>query len=652
MKGAVIMRRIFLLLSLAIVLTGFMQSCSVGIIGGRESYSPEFLKKYESVQIIYRDGDKKRALAKLDAINDEVITDAEKAKKYNLKGIILFSLPDIERATENFLVANQYVSRDQSLSNNIKLNLASSYFKQAKYDLVTKWLGQIDTDYLKAKEKISYYKLSFSVGAHLQDHRRVVNSLIYLTHNLKSFKQFEDYKYKEILLDHFKKLSSSERIDVLDKNKDISPATIAYLAKQEAMNRFYKGDKGGSQDVVDWMGKEFSSLEDVRLFVSDYKYRLENFSKINSGAIGIVAPISGRFGRYGKKIIAGVNTALSEAKDGHGLNLYVRDNKNNAFLARNQIKELALKYHVSAVIGGLFPHLAKQEYMEARKYGIFYISLSPVYLPRSEKDHLLVEVPGSVESQINGMLKSDVLDYFGKRVAVLYPWSDEGKSYVNELWSLHNSEKLQLMGVNHFKKGISDYREPIKSLLGLKYPREREEEYQIWNEIKNVNKRNVRIINVLPPVVDFDWILIPSLPKEAIQILPTFAFFDAKDLKLVGGPSWINKKLQRQRKSVDGRMFVIGNDTKAIGADFIELYKKHNGTAPHLVDTLSFEGMNIVMKVLEGQKFDERDELVKRVSNFSTLKGLTSKWELEDGIWIKDMDILEIQRSGINKIRI
>lgn len=637
---------------LLIVIAIFIaQSCSnIKVLNQADFYSEDFLQKIDSIQIIYRDGDKKLALSKLNMILDETITSAERAKKYNLKGVMLFSQRDLPGAIENFHKAGKFVDRDLFLVNNIKLNLGSSYFKLNKIEMVSKSLKTIDMDYLKAKEKKNYHKLLFTVANQLNDFNAVVNSLIFLTRNLDSFEQFESYKYKEILVDNFKKLDPSERVHVLDKNLKQSPVVVAYLGKQEAMSRFYIGDREGSQDVVDWLASKFDHLEDVKSFVEDYKYRVDNFSKINSGAVGVIAPLTGRLGKFGKKVVAGINTSIANGKNDQTLKIFVKDNQNNAFLAKKQIQELVTKHHVSAIIGGLFPSLAKVEYLEARKYGVLYISLSPVYLPRTEKNYLLIEVPGSVESQIAGVLKPDVLKHFGKKVAVLYPWSDEGKSYINELWGLHNSEKIDLTNTSHYKKGISDYRSPVKSLLGLKYPRERKEEYKIWSDIKNVNKRHVRIVNILPPVIDFDWVFIPSIPKEAVQIIPTFGFFDAKGIKFVGGPSWINKKLQKQRRNLGGKMYVIGNDTKNINMKFANLYKKHNGVNPHLVDTLSFESMNIVSTILNEQKFEKREDLGKRVLSFSELKGMISRWMFVDGLWIKDMDVLKIGSNGFKKL--
>lgn len=631
----------------------FLISCAgldIKILNEKDYYSESFLKKLESIQIIYRDGDKRLALKKVDELADDKITSAEQAKKYNLKGVMYFSLGDTDKSIENFELAKSLVKEDLFLFNNISLNLASAFFKMNRYMKTYSYLEQVDLTYLKEKEQVNYHRLSFTVGNQLEKHSAVVDSLLFLMKDLKNLKQVEDFKSKEILVDNYRKLSESARVYLLEQKYKISPMACAYLAKQEAMSRFYQGKREAAQDVVDWLEKNFRSNQDVLKFVNNYKFRAENYSKINSKSIGLIAPLKGNVGKYGQKVVSGINTALLENKSNHGLRVYVKDNGNNTFLAKKQIQELAIKENVAIIVGGLFPQLATAEYLEARKYGILYISLSPVYLPRSEKNHLLIEIPGSVESQIAEVLRPEILEKFGKRVSIIYPWSDMGQSYVDELWSFHNSETINLTNISDYEAGISDYREPVKTLLGLKYPRERKEEFDVWSEIKNVNKHKVRIVNVLPPVIDFDWVFIPSLPRDALQIIPTFGFYDVKGMKFVGGPSWVNQKIQSERRNFAGNVYVIGNDTVNVSDAFAEKYKTINGQPPHLVDTLSFEGGKLILNILGGQSFAERSDLEKKMLNSEKVESVNSKWILQKGVWIKRMDLLEVKSSGFKKV--
>lgn len=613
-------------------------------------YSSEFLKSIESVNLIYKDGDKASAIRKLRSIPDENLNRDEQAKKYNLLGVMLYRNNDYERAAENFYKARQKVDRDPFLTNQIRLNLASLFYKQNQYQKSYDELKKIDLSYVEKKDLQGYHKLSFTLANQMEDSKRAVKSLLYLGKDIRAFADVENFPYKEVLIDNFKKLSDSERVYFLDDKASDSPFIIAYLGRMEAMNRLYRGDRTGAEDVVNWLDKKFNQLEEINTFVTDFRFRIDNFSKLNPKSIGLITSLSGKTSKWGRKALMGVNTALSKLTKKEDLyKIYIKDNQNNPYLSRNKVRELVEKHNVAVIIGGLFPNLAKEEYLEARKYGVLYVSLSQVYLPRSEKSHLLIEIPGSVESQVNSMLENPSFDTFGKKVAVLYPDKDEGYSYLNEFWKLHNSGKLELVNSNHYERGIKDYREPIKKLLGLKFPRERKEELLVWKEIKNIGKGSARIINYLPPVVDFDWVFIPSLPSEAIQIIPTFDYFDAKGVKFVGGPPWINSSLLKYNDS-SGKRYVIGNDTKNVSEEFIKMYREVNETLPHLVDTLSYDAMKVSLDLLKRGGFASRDEFDSYLRETGLLKGVTSEWKLSEGLWFKEMDILRIQRDGFKKV--
>lgn len=638
-----------------LVLILFIIGCTTGpitMIDRSEHYSSDFLKKVESIQIIYRDGDKQLALQKLNNIPDELISNAEKAKKYNLIGVIHFSRNNLDKAIENFQYAKQNVEKDYHLASQINLNLASGYYKVNQYELSRSILKAVNIEYFNKKEKNKYYKLNLTLANQLSDSKEVVNSLIYLMSDLKRFSDIEDYQYKELLTDKYRLLSPSERVYFLEKYDSDAPIVVAYLAKIEVLQRFYQGDKSGANDVLSWLEGKFSQIEEVKNFSKDYRFRMENFSKIDSKAVGVVVPLSGgKAARYGKSVLAGINTALEKSENKLDVNFYIKDNKNNKFLAKKMVQELVMKHNVSVIIGGLFPKLAYEEYMEARKYGVLYISLSQVYADRQDKSHLLIELQGSVESQINTMLQPKALEYFGKNMAIFYPWDNRGKSYLNEMWGHYNSGNIDLRGIGSFEVGSKQFTDPVKKMLWLKNQRERKEELLIWKEIRDLEKRNFRIINEMPPIVDFDWVFVPSLPSEAIQIIPTFSYFDAKKLKFIGGPSWRNRTLKKEQGHL-GNSYLIGNDIVGLDADFKTMYKEHNKKSPKLVDTLSYESILIVDKILSGENFSKRDDLDKKLITLKNIKGLISNWNLSNGLWLKDMDIIKISSKGFSKVEL
>ena len=146
------------------------------------------------------------------------------------------------------------------------------------------------------------------------------------------------------------------------------------------------------------------------------------------------------------------------------------------------------------------------------------------------------------------------------RVALVYPKNDFGLSYINTFWELASNYGVKVVDAVSFDSSKKDLREPIKDLLGLRYDRERQEELEILNEVYSLEKSVIRRVQKLKPLIDFDWVFIPSAPYNAAQIIPSFSYFDATEQILIGPSSWrsaVVKEVSRGKKGVN---FNISNE--------------------------------------------------------------------------------------------
>ncbi|MBC77078.1 MAG: hypothetical protein CME64_13775 [Halobacteriovoraceae bacterium] len=632
----------------------FISCANIKMLTPEDIYSKDFLLKMDQIQEVYKSGNKMAATAQLKSLNDSNLSEAERGKKLNFLGIIAFSDGNFAEASEYFSRAKGLVRLDKALASQTRLNLASSYFKLEKFQLAFNTIETIDPSVFSESEKKKYHKLRLVLAEGENAHKAIVSSLIYLLKDKKLFSEINQSEQKTLLMDSFRKLSGSERVFLLEKHDEKEAVVIPFLAAEEALQRYYFGDRAGAEDVLEWLESNFGEYEDVQNFVSEFQYRIENFSKVDVGAVGVVLPLSGDKGRFGKKALMGIDTALNKGSDQLGsTKLYTRDSKNNPTVAKKLVHDLIQKHHVSVIIGGLFPSTAKEEYLEARKYGALFISLSPVYLEKEEKNHLLIEVPGSVQSQVAAIFSEDFLAKNGSDIAMIYPDSEGGLAYVNEVWRKAKEGKINIKSLASYDKNVKDYREWVQKLLGLKYTRERSEEFELWKEIYSLERKNssIRRIQTLRPIVDFDWVFVPSYPHEALQIIPSFTYFDAKGLKYVGGPSWMSRKLVREQRNL-GSLRFVGDDPDDFDKSFVNVFSKRNKSNPSLVETLAFEGMNLALSILEDSKFDKREELERKLVNMQLIDGITGQWKLDEGIWLKDLDILKIQNNDIKKVNL
>ena len=211
-------------------------------------------------------------------------------------------------------------------------------------------------------------------------------------------------KSQEIILEAFKKLSSGQKISLLEEFNDSENLAVANLAQIEAEERYMSGDKSGAKDVVSWLRSEFSSNDEVEKFIKDFELRMDNSSRISTSDIGLVLPLTGEKASFGQKALSGVDTGLKVLGLGENLKIHTKDSVDSPAQGAQAVLELIRENKVAFIIGGLFPESAKAEYLEAKKYGVLYISLSQINLPKEEKNHHLIEVQGSIESQVEALI--------------------------------------------------------------------------------------------------------------------------------------------------------------------------------------------------------------------------------------------------------
>lgn len=633
-------------------------ACSgISLLNDSFKYDEKFIKRFEGIQSIYKDGDKSGAIARLNKFRSEKLTNAERAKVLNQLGIYYYNQNDYIKAQEHFEDARGYVKEDKELDAEIHLNLASTYFKLDMRESAFNVINAAKPKFLKKNIRETFYKLKLLLAQDQENDKAVIDSLIYLLADKKNFNEIKASNYKELLIDYFRKLTPSERAYILDNKEKESLVVIAYLGTEEAMQRYYFGDRQGANDVVDWLDKNFSDLKDVERFIDDFRFRSENFAKIDSGSVGIVLPLSGKKGKFGTSALKGLDAAINyDSNKSNNVKVYTRDNRDNPVVAKKVIHDLIQKHHVSIIIGGLFSNTALHEYLEAKKYGVLYISLTAINLPRDEKNHLLIEIPGSIQSQLDKLMSDDFLAAFGNRVAMFYPDDDRGKTYLEEMWKHHKKGTINITSLysyDHDSK-VKDYREWVEKLLGLKYKKERKEELELWKEIYSLEKSSstIRRIQTLKPVIDFDWVFVPSYPHQARQFLPTFSYFDAKNLTYIGDQSWMisRKFLSLKDKESWGKLMLVGDDVRKIDKNYFELYKKRNNSNPSFIETFAFEAMRLSLNVIKDSKFEQREDLERKIVNLQKLEGITGKWNLKEGIWLKELDLLRIIRDDVRKV--
>ena len=615
-----------------------------------KSYTPQFLNKIEQVKKLYQKKHYRTALVELEKINGAgTYSPIERAYAKNLMGIIFFSMGNLKRSESSFLGALANYNYKSFLRARIHLNLASLYYKKNLYGKSYEYLTKLDFELLEKKNREQFYELGRIVGKELGQRMLQVVSLVGIVGEGKSIDEIRAHALFENLRTNYLELSDKDKASIFEKGKKDSLLLVGYLSYLDAKRRYYEGEKDKAVDILDWLKGFYRKGEEIGILIEDFFMRVENFSKMNASSIGIVLPLSGDKAGFGKRALFGIDQSIrTNALDKY--KIHIADSKGSAAVGSYRVKELAESHFVSAIIGGLFPQEAMGEYLEAKKHGILFISLSQIYLPKDEKDHLLLEVPGSIESQMELLFSKKMLKRFGRRGAIVYPRDRRGEAYVNEFWRKAGSVGVDVTDVQSYTRNEMDYREPIKNILGLRFTRERQEEYDILSEIYKLGKKaRVRRVQVLRPQIDFDWVFIPAFPKEAVQIIPSFSYYDAFRVNIIGESSWRSHSLVKEDYRYVN-LYFVGDDVGGVSEDFSQKFYEFYRSKPRIVEILSYDAFALAALLLKDTRIESRDELDRYIRSRGKLSGITGSWNFQDGVWIKKMVPHKLAGGDIQKL--
>ncbi len=617
-------------------------------------YKQTFLQKMNVIKEKFRQGKSDIALKDLAAIKEEGLSLPERSTVKNLTGVINFSKKNYEGSAKNFEEALALSKEDPSLEAQIYLNLGSAYYKMNQNDKALATLSLADFRNLQDNEAKKYHQLYALLSEQLGKKEQ---SLVALIRSLEDKKSIADLKTEERYTQAeglFFKLTPTERVRLLEEFDQEKNLAVPYLAFREAEIAFKEGNKEKVADYSAWIEKRYGNNNDVMSLLKNLGVRSGNDNvKIDLRYVGIALPLSGERKSLGERALAGIDVALEElsADPSKKYRVEMKDTQGSAATASFAVKDLIEVNNVSAVIGGLVPASATKEYLEAKKHGVLFISLSPVTLPKEEKNHLLIEVPASIESQVNQLFSQKMISKLGKRPAIIYPKNELGEAYANEFWRRSKKQNLDVTGMISYDRNATDFRDPVKNLLGIKFTREREEEAAIVNDIANLEKnKSIKRLQNLQPQIDFDWVFVPGLPKEVVQILPNFNYFDAFNLSYVGVPSWRSELMTNEGYRY-GNVFFMDESLSPNETAFTQKFAVKFNRQPKFVETISYDALKIVSNIVEADPaISTRSDLDLALEKKASIQGESGLWKLDEDIWVKDMATFKIKREGVESL--
>jgi ABC-type branched-subunit amino acid transport system substrate-binding protein len=351
-----------------------------------------------------------------------------------------------------------------------------------------------------------------------------------------------------------------------------------------------------------------------------YLNQLDSRRHVDPMTIGAVLPISGKYAPIAQKTLHGLQLGLGiYGGERSEFKLAVVDSEGTPEGATKGVERLVTEDSVIAVVGSLLSKTAAAVSTKTEELGVPSVALSQKSGLTDSSTYTFRNAVTS-EMQVKELVHI-AMDQMGlKRFAILYPNEPYGVEYANLFWDEVLARGGQINGAQPYSASETDFRGPIKRLVGTYYVEDRKAEYQArvrdwFKKQKKLKSRQSPPDDLLPPVVDFEAIFIPDSPKAVGQIAPMLAYQgvdtwatsreDATHkVRLLGTNVWNTSDLVRRgQKNVENAIFVdsnLTNDPAFKTSKFYREYSKVFGEEPGTFEAQGYEVGMMLRQLISG----------------------------------------------------
>jgi ABC-type branched-subunit amino acid transport system substrate-binding protein len=401
----------------------------------------------------------------------------------------------------------------------------------------------------------------------------------------------------------------------------------------------------------------------------DLLKQIRESALFNRYTIGCLLPLSGPYQAVGYRALKGIELALdrfSTQTAGPQMNVVVKDSGGSPDRTRMAMQEL-IDEKVAAIIGPIVT--AEVAALQAQENGIPIITLTQKDNIASIGDYVFRNFI-SPEMQVKAIADYTTESLGLNRFAILYPDETYGTTFMNLFWDRLIEKGGKVVGLEAYNPEHTDFADPIKKLAGLYYeiPEDLKEAAELSSEEQGDNQQTAQRDPDQPfnqdsgdetqeqkseeeepgAIVDFDAIFIPDSPKTAGLIIPQLAFYDIKDVYLLGTNLWHSDALIKMAsKFVQGAImpdgFFAGSSAPVV-QNFVKAFEDTYEEKPGFIEAIVYDSAMMVFSVLMQPDLRFKSELKDALLNLIDFSGITgSTYFNEDGDSQKQLYLLKVK---------
>jgi ABC-type branched-subunit amino acid transport system substrate-binding protein len=376
-----------------------------------------------------------------------------------------------------------------------------------------------------------------------------------------------------------------------------------YVLYKLANQAYADGKTGVARDNFDKYVHAYPKHE----YVADARVRLTELGrKVDGGyvPIGVVLPFSGRYGRYGKAVLRGIECGagiLRPCDSDMEVRLIIRDTGGDPQKAAEAFQDVIGAEYVLSVIGPLARVEVDPIARQAELHQVPIITLSQKKNV-TESGRYVFRNFLTIEDQVQTLVRQ-VCSSEDRNIAVLYPNSNVGLTYKDLFVEGVKECGAEIKAIQAYQPKGGNFQDAIR---GLKF---------------SVSSHG------LDEGLGFDALFIPDSYRNLSQIFPLLSFLNVKDVRLYGTAGWNNTKLTAEFPEVmEGAVFVGGFFAASNAGPtrrFARSYAQAYGNDPSFLEAYGYDSLQLIKHAVKNRRSAKRSEIQEVLSEIKSFPGST-----------------------------
>jgi len=369
--------------------------------------------------------------------------------------------------------------------------------------------------------------------------------------------------------------------------------------------------------------------------------------------IGIILPLSGRYAQFGEQALKGALLAadIFEARS-HGskepgdqaniqpmhVEVLVKDTQGDPIASAKAVEELTLNENVVGIIGPLLSITATDTARKAQELRTPIITLSQKE-GLTNMGHYIFRNFLLPSEQARAIAAYAINKLKHKKFAILYPNSPYGLELANLFKEEVKKGNGEIAAEEQYKEGQTYFGKEITKLFKIK---------------ETEKKEGRRKIKIFETTVKVDALYIPDYFDTIGLIAPHLAYYNIKDVKLLGSSGWNSPKLiDMAGRYVENSVFIDGffsGSKREPTARFVSNFKNLYGTEPGIIEAQTYDAVKMMIEAISKSN-GEKERVQATLADLKGFPGATGSIAFnKDREAIKDMFILTIKGGRIVEV--